>query len=185
MAVEEPRFPLGPGAELRPLRFEDAEELFAVTDRNRERLREWLPWVDKTRTADDTRAFIESTLESDGKELTFGVVVDGALVGAIGMSIEPENRSAMIGYWLAAEFEGRGLMTEATRVLCDQAFGTLGLHRVWIGADPANALSWAIPERLGFKPEGVFREDTFFGGKFRDSVIYGMLEDEWRSGSLE
>ncbi len=154
-----------------------------MVDRNRERLREWLPWVDPSRMAEDTRAYIRSCLESEGKQLSFGIYVGGAVVGSAGLEIDPENRSAMIGYWLDASFEGRGLVTEASRALCQHAFEELGLHRVWISVDPANVRSLGIPERLGFREEGRFREDMFLTGRFRDTIVYGLLEDEWRSHS--
>jgi ribosomal-protein-serine acetyltransferase len=49
---------------------------------------------------------------------------------------------------------------------------------------PENRRSRAIPERLGFKQEGILREEMFIDGRYLDSVVYAMLEDEWRAARL-
>jgi ribosomal-protein-serine acetyltransferase len=87
----------------------------------------------------------------------------------------------MIGYWVAGENEGRGLVTKASRALTDIAFRDLGMHRVWLSADERNTRSRAVAERLGFHLEGVHRGDSRRGDRFRDTVIYAILEDEWAS----
>ena len=53
------------------------------------------------------------------------------------------------------------------------------MHRVWLTADPENTRSCAVAERLGFRLEGIRREDTYLDGKFRDTALYGVLEAEW------
>lgn len=85
----------------------------------------------------------------------------------------------MIGYWIDEEHEGRGLVTQASRALTEVAFRDLSMHRVWLSADPQNTRSCAVAERLGFRREGVHREDMLMNGRFRDTVIYAALEDDW------
>jgi ribosomal-protein-serine acetyltransferase len=181
--AETPRSPerinLGEGASIRLLVPDDALVVFETVDRNRERLRRWLPWVDDSRDPADTRAFIEETIATQGREFAYGIYVDDAFVGAIGLHTDPERRSAMIGYWLDENQEGRGLVTKASRALTEVAFRELSMHRVWLSADPENTRSCAVAERLGFRREGVHREDQLLHGRFRDSVIYAVLEDDW------
>jgi RimJ/RimL family protein N-acetyltransferase len=81
--------------------------------------------------------------------------------------------------WLSADEQGRGTMTEAVRALVDHAFGPWNLHRVEIGAAVGNARSRAIPERLGFRPEGVRRRAERVGDRFLDLVVYAMLAADW------
>lgn len=173
------RIDLGEGASIRLLLPEHAPVVFETVDRNRERLRRWLPWVDDSRGPADTRAFIEETIATQGREFAYGMYVDDAFVGAIGLHMDPERRSAMIGYWLDEEHEGRGLVTNAARALTEVAFRDLSMHRVWLSADPENTRSCAVAERLGFRREGVHREDQLVHGRFRDSVVYAVLVDEW------
>jgi ribosomal-protein-serine acetyltransferase len=175
------RIDLGGGANLRLLVPEDALVVFETADRNRERLRPWLQWVDTTLGPADTRKFIETTIATHGREYAYGIWVDDTFAGAIGLHTDPKHRSAMIGYWIDGEHEGRGLITMASRALTDIAFRDLLMHRVWLAADPMNTRSCAVAERLGFLLEGVRREDTYTDGRFRDTAIYAILEDEWRS----
>ena len=60
-----------------------AEELFALVDRNRAYLREWLPWLDNTTTLEDERTFINASLESfaRGELLPLGIWHQGSQIG--------------------------------------------------------------------------------------------------------
>jgi ribosomal-protein-serine acetyltransferase len=91
-------------------------------------------------------------------------------------SVSWGNRSTSIGYWLAEDHQGRGIMTTAVRALVDHAFDEWNLHRIEIHCAPANHRSRAIPERLGFREEGTLRETELVGGRYLDSVVYGLLE---------
>jgi ribosomal-protein-serine acetyltransferase len=174
------RIDLGSGASLRLLTPEDAERVFDVVDRERERLRPWLSWVDETRGPADTRRFIEETIATRGREHAYGIWAADGLAGTIGLHTDPVHRSAMVGYWIDARHEGHGLVTKASRALTDVAFRDLSMHRVWLTADPRNLRSCAVAERLGFRLEGIRREDTLVDGVFRDTAIYAVLEHEWR-----
>jgi ribosomal-protein-serine acetyltransferase len=176
--VSRPLLDLGDGLEVRYLEPGDAEDVFAVIDVNRDRLRPWMPWVDPTLGPGDTRAFIES-VRATGSEDGLGIYVDRAFAGGIGLRADEVNGDAEIGYWIGAAHEGKGLVTRACRALIDRAFGDLGLHRVTIRVAPDNARSRAIPERLGFREEGVLREAGWSALGHHDLVVYGLLDREW------
>jgi hypothetical protein len=115
---------LGKDTELRLLEERHAEELADLTDRNREHLRAWLPWVDSNRTVEDHRTFIRGALEQFAGNNGFqaGIWHEGRLAGVVGFyGVDRENRSAFLGYWLGEEFQGRGLVTAACRALVDHA----------------------------------------------------------------
>jgi ribosomal-protein-serine acetyltransferase len=173
------RIDLGDGAYLRLYVPGDARMVFATVDRERERLRRWLPWVDATTGPADTQAFIEATIGTEGREYAYGIFAADGLAGGIGLHTDRENRSAMIGYWIDAEHEGRGLVTRSSRALTDIAFRDLGMHRVWLSADVKNTRSRAVAERLGFHLEGIHRGDSLREGRSRDTAIYAILEGEW------
>lgn len=176
------RHRLGRRAELQMLEPRHAEELFAVVDRNRERLRKWLPWVDATKSADDTLKFIRDSLKrhAESGEVVAGIWAGGQLAGTIGLHMRGEAR-AMIGYWLGEEFEGKGLMSLACRAVVDHAFRDLGVERVEIFAEPRNTRSRAVPKRLGFKREGTLRHVARLNGRFADQVVYSLLREEWEA----
>jgi len=103
-------------------------------------------------------------------------VVRGRIAGCAGFAlIEPPARVGVVGYWLAEEHEGRGLVTRAVSALIDHGFSELNLHRVEIRAATNNARSRAVPERLGFTQEGVLREADVVGDEYVDLVVYGLL----------
>ena len=160
-----------------------AEELFALVDGNRAHLREWLPWLDQNTEVDHTRAFIQATRKQheDRNGFTCGLRFRGRLVGVVGLhGIDWANRKTSIGYWVARDHQGRGIVTRACRALLPHLFGELGLNRVEIACAPGNRKSAAIPERLGFVREGLLREPERLYDRYVDHVVYGLLALEWR-----
>ena len=177
------RFDLGGGAELRAFTPNDMKDLYAVVDAERDRLREWLPWVDLVKSVEDERRWLELVTASEGNLDGNGIFADGRFAGGCGMRVDPYGVSAEIGYWLSAAFEGRGLVTRSCRALIGLAFGELGVHRLMVRAGAENLRSRAVPERLGFTQEGIHREEGSGGRGFHDLVVYGLLDREWPAGS--
>ena len=160
-----------------------AEELFAVVDRNRAHLRRWLPWLDQNTSPEHTRAFIRASLQQLAARngLSCAIRHRGAIAGVLGLhAIDWPNRKTSLGYWLDEAHQGMGLVTKACSVLLDHVFGEMGLNCVEIGCAPENARSCAIPERLGFRREGVLRQREWLYDHYVDQVVYGMLAAEWR-----
>lgn len=89
------------------------------------------------------------------------------------------NRKVEIGYWIAAEFSGQGLVTSACRALIQHAFEEWCLHRVEIHCATTNKKSCRVAERLGFQLEGVLREAQIVGARCLDLNAYGLLASEW------
>jgi ribosomal-protein-serine acetyltransferase len=173
------RFDLREGVEVREWDLEDAEAVFAEVDQNRERLRDWLPWVDATRSPDDIRAFLERCAASDGKQVPFGIYVDGVLAGNVGLTLG-ELGEGELGYWIGGSFEGRGLVTRASRAILGYAFEELGLRRMQLCAAAENLRSRAVAERLGMTQEGVLRRaERIRDDRIFDTVVYSILADEW------
>src|SRR5260370_22165634 len=144
---------VNPGVEMRQFRMEDAEPTFAVVDRHRDYLREWLPWVDQTHSPAEVREFIaRATAQYDaGQGPQCAIWVEGALAGSLGCHpIDWDNRNAAIGYWIDPALQGRGVVTRCSVAMLDYLFAEMGLHRVEIRCGTGNARSCAIPERLGF-----------------------------------
>ncbi len=170
--------------ELRLLGEHHAETVFSLVDANRERLREWLAWVDSTRTVDDTRIFIKFTLKkyADNNGFATGIWYRGQLAGIIDYhSWDFGNRGTEIGYWLAEEFTGKGIMTKAVKTFVDYAINTIDLNRIVIRCGTGNAKSCAIPLRLGFTHEGVQRQSEWLYDHFVDLNVFSMLAEEWKT----
>jgi ribosomal-protein-serine acetyltransferase len=174
---------VAPGVEIRLLRESDAEVIFAVVDRNRDHLREWLPWVDATHSPDDVRDFIRGALtrHESGIDLNASIWIDGDIAGGIGYhAIDWPNRSTSLGYWIDAAHQGKGVITRCCRSLLDYLFDERGLHRVEIRCGTGNARSCAVPQRLGFHGEGILRQAQWVNDRWVDMAVWGILEEEWR-----
>ena len=159
----------------------DGDELYALIEANRERLRPWMPWSAEA-TLDSTLDFIRTSRRQLGERaaLELMIVERDAIVGAAGLNrIDWANRHGNIGYWIAEQAQGRGTVTACVRALVDHAFGNWELHRVEIRAAPANVRSLRVAERLGFTQEGVARECERFDDRYLDHVVYSMLAHEW------
>lgn len=165
----------------------DANELFSLLDANRKALRQWLPFVDGTKSSEDSLEFIRSTQKSydSHQSLQCGVWYQGRLAGAIGHHrIFWLNKWTSIGYWLGEEFYGKGTMTKAVKGLLKHSFEDLQLNCVEIAAAVENKKSRAIPERLGFKEEGVLRQREWLYDRFVDHAVYSILSSEWRRQTI-
>src|SRR5262249_13228462 len=129
------------GIEMRQFELRDADAVFTAVERNREYLRQWLPWVGQTRTTEDIRQVIlrvtHQAETNQGPQV--GIWVDGEIGGALGChTIDWANRSSSLGYWVDAARQGRGLITQACAVMLDHLFLELALHRVEIRCGTAN-----------------------------------------------
>ena len=168
--------------ELRLWNESDAEELFALVDRNRSYLREWLPWLDITRSVEDERGFIRRVRKNfaDGIGMETGIWVDGTLTGTISFhTSKVENRSTQIGYWISADAQGQGLITRCCKAMLDYAFEKGDFDKAEIHVARGNRKSRAIPERLGFEEERIEENTEWLYDRFVDHVVYGMTADKW------
>lgn len=161
----------------------DAEEFYQLTMSSRSYLREWLGWLDYVETVEDTKQNIESRIrglvETGGYPKSFAIIYDGRIAGTVGFNeIDRGNRCGAVGYWLGEGFQGKGIMAKSLEVLIDYGFNDLDLHKIEIRVAPGNVKSRALPERLGFKEEGVIRNAEWLYDHFVDHVVYGLLRDE-------
>lgn len=170
-------WPLGPGAELRPLAVSDAIELQHLIEANRGHLAAWLPWAAGQTDADTLAFLVEAEAQAAANDgFQAAIRRDGAIAGVCGfVGVDWVNRSTAIGYWLAAEQQGRGLATAAVAALAEHALGTWGLNRIEIRAAVANRRSRAVAERLGFRREATLRRAQQLGGRAHDLAVYALV----------
>lgn len=167
---------------LSTLRASDVDELFACVERNRGRLREWMPWLDTTPSATELGLFVGSSIAEyeTGPSHRLGIFIEGKIAGVVGLErIDPMHRRAAIGYWLSQEYEGRGTMTRAVKALMGYAFETLELHTLEIRAATENARSRAVAERVGMKLDGILRQREWLYDHFVDHAVYSIVASEW------
>lgn len=144
------------------------------------------PWSERTEgdVRDFVRMFVEQQREEPRRRFQLAITLpdSGLLVGTCGIRRKPESDwEADIGFELAPEHWGRGYATEAARAMVDFGFRELGLHRVSSWCIAENAASARVLERVGLRLEGRLRENVFFKGRWWDTLLYGLLEGEWRA----
>tara|TARA_Y100000590_G_scaffold97366_2_gene110723 strand:+ start:335 stop:916 length:582 start_codon:yes stop_codon:yes gene_type:complete len=172
------------GLELRQIVLDDAAELFVTVDANRRHLREWLPWLDRTKSLEDETSFIASTLEDyvRGEGVLYGIRLDGDLVGTISLNwIDWENRGCGVGYWLAEDQTGNGYATKSCVRLMEHCFDDLKLHRFVLEAATDNFPSRAIAENLGMRLEGITKDREWLYDHYVDATLYAITAPEWRT----
>lgn len=154
-----------------------------VTD-NYDHLHEWMPWVNENFSLESVGEYYRRTLQkfaNNEDEIGLNIVYRGKIVGGAGFhAINRQDRAAEIGYWLAKNATGKGIITKSVRKLLEYGFAELELNRIVIKCVPENTKSRAIPERLGFTIEGVEREAGWLHTRFVDHVVYSLLASEWR-----
>jgi ribosomal-protein-serine acetyltransferase len=172
---------LGDGLELTASTARDADEAFAVVDAERERMREWLPWVDGTIDVSVEREFLRGieAVNAAGAGMHATLRLDGTFCGVVGLRLDLLHRSAEIGYWLSERYVGRGLMIRSVAAMFDAGVGPLGMHRLELLAAMGNARSRRIAERLGMSFEGVRREAEELASGFVDLAMYAVLAQDW------
>ncbi|HYM45554.1 MAG TPA: GNAT family protein [Solirubrobacteraceae bacterium] len=174
-------------AHLRLLSTADAPELHALIMSNREHLAQWLAWA-AAQTFQDTLEFIRRSERQVAANEGFhaAIVCQDRIAGVISyMEVDWRHRRTVLGYWLDADHQGRGLMTSAVRLMVDHAITVWDLNRVEIRAAVENGKSRAIPERLGFDQEGVLHQAELVSGRYLDSIVYAMLAANWSERSTE
>lgn len=157
---------------------QDSASLFQLVDQNRLYLREWLPWVDGTKTPDESLDFIRLTLKQFGEQssYTFGIWYQEKLSGVIGThQISWHNRATSVGYWIAKEAQGQGIAIQSCKAFVRFLFKELKLNRIEICAATENKKSQAIPNKLGFQFEGVKRESEWLYDHFVDHACFSIL----------
>jgi RimJ/RimL family protein N-acetyltransferase len=106
-------------------------------------------------------------------------IEDRVLVGDVAVRLHDNRQQAEIGFTLATEHQKQGYATEAVRAVLDRLFRVQGLHKVTGECDARNVGSYSLLERLGFRREGLLRQQTYLKGEWTDDLIYGLLATEW------
>ena len=115
----------------------------------------------------------------DGVDMMIVEASTGELLGGIGVPhFEWGERRCELGYWLAREHRGRGVMQRAIRLLTGWIFRSLPMDRISIMAAVENAPSRAVAERAGFQFEGVLRSYLVFKDGRHDVAMYSLLRPD-------
>lgn len=169
---------------LRSLELEDAEDVFKL--RSDPEMMRYIPRP-LALDLDDAKKHIEVIKEMIGKNEGINwAITDNAyrnkLMGIIGLyRIDEENSRAEIGYMLLPKYQKKGYIAEAISCILTFAFKEIRFHSIQAHIDPQNYASENVLIKSGFKKEAHLREHEYFDGRFWDTVIYSMLNSEFKT----
>ncbi|NNC89079.1 MAG: GNAT family N-acetyltransferase [Akkermansiaceae bacterium] len=163
---------------LRPHRCEDVDDILAFAAEEKWSRHMPVPYPYDRRDAEE---FIARGILADPSECrSYCLEIDGHAVGGMELRFVPKYRLAELGYALAPQFWSKGYVTEAARALIAAAFtADPGLNRIRAWTTPENSASHRVLKKLGFRQEGVLRQERIIRGELVDSVFFGLLRDEW------
>lgn len=158
--------------------------MFELQSADRARLARWEQWAAGQMSEQSVRDGDRAALAgfAAGKVIPTCICWNGEIVGAASARLDEWSGSAELGYFIAADREGLGLVTRSVRALIDYVAAVHAVERCYIQAAVDNTRSLAVAERLGFQREGVLRSAWSVGGQPRvDAAMYGlpMTERPW------
>lgn len=154
------------------------EDIFNIVDRNRNFLREYLLWVDKTKNLEDSKNATKNFIEKWNNKENFAYVITDKSdkpVGSIDIQeIDLLNRSVKFGYFLGKEATGNGYVSDILKELEDFLFEK-GFVRLQIECAKDNLPSNAVAVRNGYKLEGTHEKALNIYEIFHDKNIYAKI----------
>ena len=171
---------------LRDFEMSDLEEVYAFrSDPNVMRY-----FTGQTETADEVLTFLRRTAEYRTRQpqtkFRFAIVLraENRVIGGCGLDImNMRVREGEIGYHLLTSCWGQGYATEAAQALVQFGFEELKLHRLFADCFARNGASARVMEKAGLKYEACLRQNRLSAEGWDDTLIYSLLEDEWRGAT--
>lgn len=119
----------------------------------------------------------------NNKECYTGIWFEGQLCGMVNyVCVDWSNRWTALSYWLDAAHQGQGIMTASCQTMISYGYNKWKFNRISIECATQNARSRAIPERLGFKLEGIIRGIEWLQDHYVDHAMYGLLRSDYANG---
>lgn len=165
----------GGGVQLRRHRVEDAEGIAAAVAASLPELRPWMPWAtEEAGQPEVQRVRLEEVVPhwEAGSDFSYVIVVDGHVVGGVGLHARIGPGALELGYWLQSQYTDRGIATACAGALTAAALALSELNRVEIHCDEANTRSAAIPQRLGYRLARVEDDEVTAPGEIGRSMIW-------------
>ncbi len=171
---------------LRRWRIEDAPDVarYANNEKIARNLRDVFPYP---YSLCDAETYIADCIAAgDAGRLCRAIEAGGRAVGSIGVFVGSDvySKSAELGYWLAEEYWGRGIMTQAVREICAEAFNRFEIVRIYAEPFARNAGSRRVLEKAGFTIEGVMRRGVYKRGEVLDYCMYALVPDDTVDGCM-
>jgi len=165
---------------IRKWELSDAKDLAAALSNKKvqDNLRDGLPYP---YTEQDGKEFISAMLSADENEtFAFAITVDNMVLGSIGIFRQGNihRQTAELGYYIAEEYWGKGIMTEAVKQICEYVFANSDIIRIYAEPFAYNIASCRVLEKVGFQYEGTLRSNAVKNSKVIDMKMYSLLKEK-------
>lgn len=171
---------------------DDADDLAAAVSniKIQNNLRDGLPYP---YTVQDGRDYISAMLSADENDtFAFAITVNNKAIGSIG-AFRKENihrQTAELGYYIAEEYWGKGIMTEAVKQACGYVFENSDIIRIYAEPFAYNKASCRVLEKAGFQYEGTLRSNAVKNSEIIDMKMYSLLKNrntpvKFQTGGME
>lgn len=163
----------------------DGMMLYEAVSESIQHLKPWMPWAHQQVTPEIEEGIVRRMhadfLKREDLPLFILRKEDNAFIGGSGLHRFDWNVPRFeIGYWVRANQQGKGYITEAVWGITNFAFDILFAERIEIHTDDRNERSWRVAERLRFPLEGIHRRDARDSqNQLRDTRVYALIRDEW------
>ncbi|GAB5539221.1 MAG: GNAT family N-acetyltransferase [Salibacteraceae bacterium] len=164
---------------LRPWTFSDLNRLVEIAD-NPKIAANLTNRFEYPYTRDCGERFI-SMATSEDPPFVLCIDINGQAAGGIGVHTQTDVycKNMEMGYWLAEQYWGHGIITEAINRMIPYAFDRWDVNRIYAQPYAHNASSIRVLEKAGFKKEGVLKQAVYKNGEFLDLLMYAILRDDW------
>jgi RimJ/RimL family protein N-acetyltransferase len=162
----------------------DAFLLKEAVDSSIDHLRPFMPWAHQEPTSLQVKIDLLRSFRAKfdlSQDYVYGVFdqEEARVLGGTGLHTRRGSDILEIGYWIRKDATHQGLATELSMALVKVAFELHQVHRVEIRCVPENVYSAAVPRKLGFTYEGTLRQAIPTQAERSDSMIWGMVADEY------
>ena len=165
---------------IRKWKLTDAKDIaIALSNKKiQDNLRDGLPYPYSEQDGID---FISSMLSANEDEtFAFAITLDDKAIGSIGVFRQQNihRQTAEMGYYIAEEYWGKGIMTDAVKQTCEYVFKNSDILRIYAEPFAYNTGSCRVLEKAGFQYEGTLRNNAVKNGKVIDMKMYSLLREE-------
>jgi RimJ/RimL family protein N-acetyltransferase len=168
---------------LRQWKDDDAERLFIIANNKKiyDNLRDAFP---HPYSIEDAKKYISSFKEGNERAIVFAIEMDGKIIGNIGAFFKDDvyRKNTEIGYYLAEEYWGNGIMTKAIRTIVKYLFDSFDIIRIYAEPFARNTGSRKSLEKAGFRLEAVLKKNIIKNEVIEDSCVYAILKEEFSNG---
>lgn len=160
----------------------DSKSLFNLIEKNRYHLRKWLPWLDNTKSVNDSVDFVTRAIDGykNKDSLVLSIKYENKIVGIISFNnIDLSLKTASIGYWIDFNYQGKGIISTSCRALVDYGFKVLGLYKIMISCAVENYKSQLIPQRLNFKKQEIIKNKEWLYDHYVDHIVFSIKKEDF------